>query len=51
VTTPSAAIAGRQPNASAAAASGAAPITFPAVPNAIVQEASTAKRAGEWLRA
>jgi hypothetical protein len=44
---PSATIAGRQPNASAAAASGAAPITLPAVPNAIVQDASTARRAGE----
>ena len=47
VKTPSAAIAGRQPNTSAASASGAAPITLPAVPKAIVQDASTAKRAGE----
>ena len=38
VITPSPAITGRQPKASTAFASGAAPITLPAVPKATIQD-------------
>jgi hypothetical protein len=47
VKTPSPTMTGRQPNASAALASGEAPITLPAAPKATNQDVSIAKRAVE----
>jgi hypothetical protein len=47
----SASITSRQPKASAAAASGEAPITLPAEPKPISQEVRMASRAGLKLRA
>ena len=47
VTTPSPIITGRQPNASAAVASGEAPTTLPSEPKATSQEVRIASRAVE----